>query len=343
MKLHHVLSLFIPAILTISAYSQDFPIIETFKLKKESSIRGISIPNPHCIWLSGSMGIIGLSLDSGHSFKVIELKDYNKFDFRDIHAFNDTVALILNAGSPGVILKTDDGGQNFREVYKNDSPHIFFNGFDFWDKQHGIAFGDPINNRLFIITTHDGGETWQEPDSIYIPECYAGEAGFAASGTAVFCSKKGKVIIGTGGSHARVFISNDFGVNWTVIESPMISGKESTGIFSVAMTNNGRIYLAGGDYKNDSLTIAGYFFTDDEGESWNSAQSLPSGYRSCLLNSSKELMVATGSNGTDISTDQGFVWKKVHSQGYHAAGTCNACDYIFFAGNNGQLGLMKIR
>ena len=35
---------------------------------------------------------------------------------------------------------------------------------DFWsdDEKHGIAFGDPIDGRLTLIKTDDGGDTWHD-------------------------------------------------------------------------------------------------------------------------------------------------------------------------------------
>ena len=48
---------------------------------------------------------------------------------------------------------------------------------------NGIAFGDPIDGRLTILTTVDGGISWQEAPESSRPEVLPGEYAFAASGT----------------------------------------------------------------------------------------------------------------------------------------------------------------
>ena len=32
----------------------------------------------------------------------------------------------------------------------------------FWDRDHGIAMSDPVDGRFLIITTDDGGKTWNQ-------------------------------------------------------------------------------------------------------------------------------------------------------------------------------------
>ncbi len=325
----------------LNTTAQDTTVIRILETGQSISMRGLSLPDPKTVWVSGNNGTIGLSNDSGMTYIFKHVNNHNKLDFRDIHAFNDTEALIINAGSPGYILKTLDGGNNWKEVYVNREKNIFFNGFDFWDNQHGIAFSDPVKNKLFIVTTHDGGETWQEPDSIDMPECYEEEAGFAASGSSIHCGRAGKVIIGTGGSHARLFRSDDFGTHWNVLETPMKSGTASSGIFSVVLTDENRIYISGGDYKADSLGGMNFFFTDDGGLEWNQPESSPAGFSSCLIQSSGNSMVSTGTRGTDLSFDAGATWFKADSHPFYVTATCDSCSYIMFAGPNGRLGRME--
>lgn len=322
--------------------SQSIPQITRIETNEKVSIRGISIPSPGTIWVSGSNGYIGLSKDTGQSYIWNEVNKYNKLDFRDIYALNDSETLIINSGSPAFIYKTYNGGKDWKEVYRNDSKGVFFNGFDFWDKQHGIAFSDPLMNKLLILTTHDGGESWQEPDSISIPECFQNEAGFASSGSSIYCGIQGHVLIGTGGSHARLFVSNNYGVQWDVIETPMKSGKESTGIFSVMEGKNGNIFIAGGDYKNDSLSESNFFFIEKGSMEWNQPDHSPSGFCSSMVLAENKDIIITGTRGTEISTDAGITWKHIDSHPYYVAATCNTCNYILLAGANGHTAILKI-
>jgi len=321
-----------------NAKGQNQAEIKIIESGKDFSIRGISVPQPGVVWISGSNGTAGVSRDTGMSYNLMEINNYKDLDFRDIHAFNDAEALVMNSGSPAYILKTINGGKSWKEVYTNSHKNIFFNGMDFWDKQHGIAFSDPIDGNLFIITTHDGGETWQVPDSISIPGCGEGEAGFAASGTGIYCHGDKKVIIGTGGNYARLFISDDRGINWRTSVTPMVSNKPSTGIFSVAMTDNGKIHITGGDYKNEKDEASYYYYTDDEGFTWLRPESGPAGYRSCLL-AAETRMAVTGPGGTDISEDEGKTWQKL-KEGFNAIATCDECRYYHFAGMAGKTGML---
>jgi photosystem II stability/assembly factor-like uncharacterized protein len=324
-------------------FGQQDNIIKTIDTGKDFSIRGLSIASPSSVWISGSSGQVAISKDGGKTYNFSMMNNYNNLDFRDIYAFNDSEALILNSGTPSYILKTADGGKNWKEVYKNTAKEIFFDGFDFWDKQHGIAFGDPLKGRLFILTTNDGGDTWQEPDSMFIPDCDEGEAGFAASGSSICCGKKGRVIIGTGGSHARLFISDDYGIHWRTSVTPMVSGKESQGIFSIAIDDNNDIFIAGGDYKNKEESQSSFYFTDDEGITWHKPETGPAGYRSSLWLGENNLMFTTGTGGSNISEDAGRSWKTLTGDGFNIVAGCKACGFVIFAGSKGKTGLLKIQ
>ena len=53
------------------------------------SIRGLSVVSDKIIWLSGSNGTIGRSIDSGNTWKWITIKGFETTEFRDIEAFNE--------------------------------------------------------------------------------------------------------------------------------------------------------------------------------------------------------------------------------------------------------------
>ena len=83
---------------------------------------------------------------------------------------------------------------------------FFFDGIDFWDKQNGIAFSDPIDGKFFIIKTKDGGKTWLPISPANIPAIQENEAAFAASGTSlVTVGRKYAYICTGGGKFAQVY------------------------------------------------------------------------------------------------------------------------------------------
>src|SRR5688500_5921466 len=75
-----------------SVYAQRVEVLTT---GTKTSIRGLSVVNDRVIWVSGSNGMVGRSVDSGKTFTWITVKGFEKSDFRDIEAFNETVAVIM--------------------------------------------------------------------------------------------------------------------------------------------------------------------------------------------------------------------------------------------------------
>lgn len=108
------------------------------------SFRGMSIPSDDVIWLSGSEGTVGKSTDAGKTWIWIKVKGYEKNDFRDIHAFDSSTAIIMAVGDPAYILKTKDGGLTWNIVFTKTLPGLFLDAMDFRNEKEGICIGDPI-------------------------------------------------------------------------------------------------------------------------------------------------------------------------------------------------------
>jgi photosystem II stability/assembly factor-like uncharacterized protein len=249
-------------------------------------------------------------------------------DFRDLHAIDDKHCVVISAGSPGLVFRTEDGGEHWIEAYRNDAETIFFDAISFWDAQRGIAFSDPQDGRFFLIETTDGGKTWAEWDVARRPETHPGEAAFAASGTSMAVMDDLMIWIATGGEHgadqeplARVFWSEDAGTTWSVSAAPMASS-QSAGIFSIAFANIDHGVVVGGDYQNPNSAESNVALTDDSGKSWRAASgNPPAGYRSAVavLNLDyHSVFVAVGPTGTDVSVDCGNDWKSVDQGSFHA-------------------------
>src|SRR5690606_3743308 len=122
---------------------------------------------------------------------------------RDIEAFSAEEAIVVSAGSPAVILLTKDGGNSWKEVYRNVHPDIFLDGMDFWSRQRGLIFGDPILSRMILLKTVDEGESWVDISSNNPISLDTGEAAFAASGTGIRAFNSGTALIATGGRRSR--------------------------------------------------------------------------------------------------------------------------------------------
>lgn len=279
----------------------------------KKGFRGLSVVNEKVIWISGQKGFVGRSTDGGKTFSWRRIKSYEKMDFRTLHAFDRKNAIVATAGTPASILRTTNGGKTWEEVFIRHDSAMFFDGVGFWNKKRGLIFGDPIKGRMFLMETLDGGKTWNEIPFDDRPQLVEGEAAFAASGTTIRTLANGHVYIATGGVKSRLWHSRDYGHRWEVFETPILQGKPSQGIFSIAFRDTSYGVIVGGDYLMPDDTASNCFVTCNGGRSWFRVAVPPNGYRSCVEFISSYVCLATGTNGTDESTDGGFNWHKHYS------------------------------
>lgn len=308
-----------------------------------ASLRGLSVVDTNVVWASGSKGSFLRSIDSGSTWEAGQVPGADTVDFRDIAAFDAETAYLLSAGTPAYIYKTMDGGDTWVLQYKNTSPGIFFDAFAFWDEEHGIAMSDPVAGHFVLITTEDGGTHWNPIPEENIPSPIEGEAGFAASGTGLVVQGKQKVCFATGGTASRVFCSSDRGMHWQVSQTPMVQGKASTGIFSVAFADSLHGVAVGGDYQKPESSKSNACITMDGGTTWQLvSENTPKGYRSCVAYvPSSNVFVAVGTSGSDYSTDFGYTWSAIDTIGYHVVQFDDNAPIGWAAGSQGRI--TKIR
>ncbi|HLJ87180.1 MAG TPA: hypothetical protein VKZ53_10180 [Candidatus Angelobacter sp.] len=288
----------------------------------DASLRGISAVSAKIAWASGSKGTVLRTLDGGKHWEKLTVPGAESLDFRDIQAFGGRTAFILAAG-PGEqsrIYKTEDGGSHWQLQFTNAEPKAFYDCFAFWDHEHGIAWSDPVNDRFLLLFTSDGS-AWKPlvPD-ILLP-ALPGEGGFAASGTCLIAQGKEDAWFVTGGSAARVFHSANRGRTWSVVKAPLVSGKPSQGIFSIAFRDNKHGILVGGDYQDPKAASGNAALTEDGGETWKPAEKGPSGYRSAVAfigGASSLTAIAVGTSGSDYSVDGGKTWQPLDQNEYNA-------------------------
>lgn len=296
-----------------------------------SSFRGLSVVNNHIIWVSGSNGTIGKSTDGGNSWKWMKVKGFGKTDFRDIEAFDENTALIMGVDTPAYILRTIDGGENWKVVYKNNSKGMFLDAMDFRDEKKGIVLGDPLNGRFFMIQTFDGGNTWQNISELKRPKADSGEACFASSGTNIRTyGKSGKVFV-SGGLASHVFI------NEHKVLLPLLQGKESTGANSIALKDRNNLIVVGGDFLQKNDTPGNCALSEDGGNHWIRPKTPPSGYRSCVEYLSGNKWITCGLNGVDISKDDGHHWQKISNQSFNVVRKAKNGTAVYFAGSHGNV------
>lgn len=301
----------------------------------KTSIRGLSVVTDKIVWVSGSAGTIAKTSDGGKTWKWITVKGFEKTDFRDIEAFDDSVAIIMGIDSPAIILKTIDAGKTWAVVYRNDTKEMFLDAMDFVNNKEGIVIGDPMNDLFFSANTKDAGNTWQEEIANKKIIAAKGEAAFASSGTNIRKLKNGTNIFVSGGLSSHLFIDN------IAKQIPILQGKETTGANSIAAKNNKTFIVVGGDFNTKDSTSKNCFITNNAGISWVAPKTSPTGYRSCIEYLYKQTWVTCGLNGVDITTNDGQDFKQISTISFHVCKRAKKGNAVYFAGGGGRIGKLE--
>ncbi len=295
----------------------------------DTNLRGVSavyapdekgMPVP-VVWASGSNGVILKSLDEGETWRRLHVADADKLDFRGIVAFDARTAYVMSSGEgeKSRIYKTTDGGETWKLQYTGGRKEFFLDALSCESEKECMALSDPVDGKFVLLHTADG-EHWIPLPAEKLPAALPGEGAFAASNSGLVISDD-DVFFGTGGARAaRVFHSPDRGRTWSVAETPIASANASSGIFSLALGNDGKLVAVGGDYKEPSRQYHAVAYSTDSGKTWQLAAQQPGGYRSAVawVHGDATLWMAVGPTGEDVSGDFAVHWKHAASLNLNA-------------------------
>ncbi len=292
-----------------------------------ASLRGLCVVDADVVWASGTEGTVIRTTDGGRNWNSVPVEGAGELDFRDVHAFDAKQAVIISAGQPARVYRTTDGGEAWKMCLEHRDARSFFDAISFWDERHGIAMSDPIDGRVLLIETLDGGVSWAELPPDRRPMSLPGEAGFAASGTNMQVVGD-SVFIALGGAEkdqteaaSRILYSSDRARTWQVATAPM-ARDASSGIFSLAFIDQQYGIAVGGNYLKPESKLGNILLTSDGGLSWKlPTDDPPRGYRSGVAygkNGSRSMSVCVGPTGTDVSIDGGQSWQAASETGFHA-------------------------
>lgn len=292
--------------------------LEKFKIDS-SSIRAIEIINDSAVVYAGSKGDIGII--TGSEIKIIASKiitDTIIPHFRSL-AYTKQSVYALSIGNPALLYQYKNN--KLALVYKEEHEKVFYDAMQFFDELNGIAMGDPINDCLSVLITRDGGNTWGKIDCSILPKTEVGEAAFAASNTNIAIVGENAWII-TGGLKARVFHTSDMGLTWKVYNTPIIEGKNTTGIYSVAFYDEYQGIICGGNYLDKFGKSSNIAITNDGGKTWEAVDHKEGpNYVSCVQyipeTEGKEVM-AVSTNGIFYSSNSGENWSKISDKGFYS-------------------------
>lgn len=277
-----------------------------------SSVRALEVVDSNTVWFAGSGGQYGYTLDGGRNWRFDSLRfsDTAALEFRALAVTNEAVHMLCT-GSPALLYRSEDRGENWSLVYREDHPACFYDAMAFWDDRHGLAIGDPTDGCLALLRTEDGGRSWQKLPCSALPATEEDEFAFAASNTNI-ALRDNHAWIATGGAKARVLHSPDRGKTWEIFDTPIVSGGAMTGIFSIDFYDEKTGIVFGGDWQNQARNTQNKAVSTDGGHSWQLlADGQEPGYRSCVRyvpgRRGKELF-AVGMPGISHSADGGENW-----------------------------------
>lgn len=320
--------------------------VQVLESGKKLSFRGLSVVNDQVFWASGSNGTVVRSTDGGKTIQWINIPGYEKRDFRDIEAFSADTAVIMAIAEPAIILKTTDGGLNWRKVFEDTTKGMFLDAMDVHeDRKTMMVVGDPIQGHLFVAMSFNSGDTWQQiPNQNSdkdVRKVADTEAMFASSGTnlkMVYQQENGQLfLLVTGGSKARLknLLLNSFNDSL-----PMLQGGTSTGANSIDYNSSTRsAVIVGGDFAKDTIAADNCVLVQFKNAKPVFSKPLvpPHGYRSCVIYLNEKELVTCGTSGIDISNNGGQTWTLISKESFHVVQKARTGKAIFLAGGNGRI------
>lgn len=328
---------------------------EPFKSVKIEVIKKDSLLNVRAIEYVKKLNILIYLTSDGRLGILSELemnlpKDYPKLEEETyLKKINDSLTPNFRAlsarerhgygvsiGNPAAVYKLDFDNDSI--VYQENHPKVFYDSMEFWNDDEGIAIGDPTEGCMSIIITRDGGNSWQKISCDQLPSAKQGEAAFAASDTNIAIVGD-HTWVATGGKASRILYSPDKGKSWEMHNTPIIQGKETTGIYSIDFYDENNGFAIGGDYTKPDQAINNKIRTKDGGKTWEVVANNESpDYRSCVQyvpNSNAKGLVAIGFKGIDYSADAGESWKHLSNEGFYTIRFID--DSTAYAAGKGQI------
>ena len=335
-----------------------------------AGLRGIDSVDGTVAWASGTDGTVLKTTDGGAHWTKCAVPDGDKdgatLDFRGVQAWDAMTAIVMASG-PGEksrLYKTTDGCKSWALLIKNpDAPNGFFDSF--WlNGSRGMLLGDPVGGRFAVFRTTTSGKTWKREPQQGLSLHERNLAAFAASNS---CVARGNRLFvwafATGGKSGAMLFSRlrdpeEEGTtgligkvtrkkaDWKSNRIAVGTGSESSGAFSISYRypvttgicqdcgfgENARFIVVGGDYLKPDNSAGTAASSSDGGWTWTASIVPPHGYRSTVQWSADlKLWITAGTNGSDISRDDGRTWQPLDD------GNWNALSLPFIVGPKGRI------
>ncbi|MGA3264891.1 MAG: hypothetical protein ABSC47_12715 [Terracidiphilus sp.] len=179
-----------------------------------AGLRGIDSVDGTVAWASGTGGTVLKTTDGGAHWQKCAVPDAARdgamLDFRGVQAWDANTAIVMASG-PGEksrLYKTTDGCKTWKLTFKNPDKDGFWDAVRFFDQNAGVILGDPVNGKIFVRITSDGGKNWQPLDDDDVLRVVTMRAGiYAASNSSLMLRPRKNRIIEFVANERRVCIS----------------------------------------------------------------------------------------------------------------------------------------
>ncbi|MFA7274342.1 MAG: sialidase family protein [Crocinitomicaceae bacterium] len=267
------------------------------------------------------------------SKQVYSLFPSPKKEYRDV-IFNENKIVILASGDSSEV--TSYKLTNADKLYITPFDGTFLDGMDFFGNVI-FLMGDPKNEHFSLYTSEDWGETWQVIKNP--PNAFAGEAGFAASGTNVKAMSQYEYLFVSGGDSSRFFKTVNSGETW-MSNSMGFPSCPTCGAYSFVVTKKSTIVAVGGDYLKPNQSEGTCRISNDGGKTWKSPKINPTGYRSNITEI-EGVLYCCGTNGIDYSKNQGKTWLHFADGNYFTL--CKFDNQLAASSTQGSIYLFKLK
>lgn len=322
-----------------------------------AGLRGIHAVGGGVAWASGSDGTVLRTEDGGYMWQRCGMPPgAEKLDFRGIQAWDSNMAIVMSSGPGDLsrIYKTTDGCSHWKLLYTNPDKDGFWDAMVFSDPQHGNLLGDPVDGRFVFLTTSDGGKSWNGSKAPGLEADNGATGAFAASNSSLLAGPQEPVLFGTGGGY--IYAMETVGTisfpmqpgarikmheQWAHSGTPLQFSGSSSGIFSVGYHTSDvpgygyTLVAVGGNYSKPDENAQTAAWSSDSTH-WTAATKPPHGYRSAVAwDADAKAWIAAGTNGSDISYDDGKTWTSLDSA--PGGGNWNALSLPWVVGPQGRI------
>lgn len=325
-------------LLSQTAIAQRYSVL--FQADETISFRGLAIINDSSWVISGSQNTIVKTTDYGKNFHWIQSETYASRDFRDIEVFTPTHYVALAIAHPGILIETQDGGNTWKEIYRNETEGIFLDALYKTKKGDLYTLGDPIEPKEPFLLKNQRQITHLFNHPVKLND--AQESFFAASGSNLYVDEQQAMLVSGGKASFLYWYTPNHHKAYAL---PKLAST-TAGINGLCYEPKYNIgYLTGGDFSSPDSTKGTLLkFSIKKNElHFDQRTTLPSGYKTDAVILSKSKVLVCGYSGVEISEDGGKSWRMITKDSYNTCQLTPDGKRVILVGSKGKVGLIDLQ